>query len=365
MGNRAGRLEDSSVTVRAVIDSMGEGLIAIDDNGLITAVNPYAVEALGYQESELLGAWFPGAVVATDQHRNPIPSMSRPVVRALTSGEAVSELLHYIRKDGSLMPVFATVSPILVDGRPLGAIELFRDITKDKQLEIAKDEFVTLASHQLRTPASGVRAILSMLADGDFGELTDLQKRYLQKAIAGNDRQLQIIEDILNVARIDAGRMELELEPTDLTGLVRETLAEQAAEIKHRRQQVTFRSRKPLVVWADPRKLRMVVDNLVSNASKYTPLGGRIQVRVGRSGDFAVIDVQDTGVGIAKSDIPQLFTKFTRIDNELSASVGGSGLGLYLAHNIVTLHRGTISVQSRRHGGSAFRVVLPITRGQS
>jgi signal transduction histidine kinase len=125
-----------------------------------------------------------------------LTKLDQPLTRALATGRPISERTHYLKRGGSIMPVFTTVSPILVNGRHTGAIEVFRDLTGEQQLDIAKDEFVSLASHQLRTPATGVKLILSMLSKGDFGPLTAVQQRYVQKAIQSNNRQLQIIDDL-------------------------------------------------------------------------------------------------------------------------------------------------------------------------
>lgn len=354
------RLEEDSTTVRAVIDSMGEGLIAIDAEGFITAVNPYALKALGYNEDELMGHWYSGVITAVDQYQQPLDNLSRPVVRALTTGEAISEQTYYLRKDGSVMPIFLTVSPILIAGRPSGVIELFRDMTTDKQLDVAKDDFVSLASHQLRTPASGVQAILSMILDEDFGTITAIQRKHLRKAMQANQRQLQIIEDILNTARIDSGKMELEPIQVNLTELIWEVLAEQTPQFELRDQQVSFQTTAKSLVWADKKKLRMVLDNLLSNASKYTPPGGQIRVSLEQTNGWARIAVEDTGVGISPDDLPRLFKKFSRIDNDLSTLVGGSGLGLYVAKSIVLLHQGELTATSKEGQGSCFCVTLPI-----
>lgn len=363
MKTRRRRLEEDSAAVRAVIDSMGEGLIAIDDEGVITAVNPYALEALGFTEDEMLGHWYPSVISAVDQHRVPLDNLSRPVVRALTTGETIAENTYYLRKDGSIIPIFLTVSPIILNGKPGGVIELFRDMTSDHQLDIAKQDFVSLASHQLRTPASGVQAILSMILDEDFGKITPVQRQQLQKAMKANRRQLDIIEDILNTAQIDSGKMELELAWVDLAGLLQEVVAEQAAQFEAKQQRVAFTDAGCPPVWGDQNKLRMVFDNLLSNAGKYTPPGGRIALTLSCCGDNAQVTVDDTGVGIAPEDITKLFTKFTRIDNEFSTLVGGNGLGLYVANSIVQLHRGNINVASEPGSGATFCVTLPINLG--
>ena len=358
------RLEDDKVQVRAVIDSMGEGLITIDAEGAIASANRYALEALGYTEDELVGQWFSETIIAVDQHRLPLENMARPIVRALTLGEAVSDYTYYLRRDGSMMPVFLTVSPILIDSRPSGAIELFRDITSERQLDLAKDEFVSLASHQLRTPASGVKAILSMVLAGDFGPLTEKQSYYLQKAVDGNNRQIQIIEDILNAARIDSGKLEIEFERINLVELVEDVIKELSSEVATRQQDILRLGLDQITIWADPGKLRMAFENLVGNASKYTPHQGTITITVEEVNGYAQVLIADNGVGIAAKDVPQLFSKFIRIENELSDAVGGTGLGLYLAKNIIDLHRGSISVESVEHSGTTFSLCLPMRVGK-
>jgi signal transduction histidine kinase len=254
------------------------------------------------------------------------------------------------------------VSPILTNNVPTGAIEVFRDLTKEQQLDIAKDEFVSLASHQLRTPATGVKLILSMLNKGDFGPLTELQQRYLTKAIQSNDRQLQIIEDLLNVARVDAGKMDLDFHQVDLVPLLRDIVSEHLAIIQSRHQTIKLTMPTALPASIDPDKIRMAIDNLISNASKYSSVGGNIEVVLATAGEHAVLSVRDDGVGMSKEDLPKLFTKFTRLDNELSTSVGGTGLGLFLVKNILELHAGHIQVDSEKNIGSTFTMKVPRKR---
>jgi PAS domain S-box-containing protein len=345
--------------MEAVINSMGEGLIAIDENGTITTINDYALQCLGYQRHELLGAWFPGAVVAVDQFSQPIPPIKRVILRCLTTGQAITDRVYYQRQDGGIMPAHITVSPVLIDGKPVGAIEVLRDLTEEHQLDIAKDEFVSLASHQLRTPATGVMTILSMLASGNFGPLTPLQLKYVQAAARTNDRQLEIIEDLLNVARVDAGKMELEPEYTNLVTLVQEVAADSMPAVEKRNQLVRLTLPTQLMAYLDISRLKMVVDNLISNASKYSPPGTTIEVSLHTSEAHVVLSVRDQGVGISTEDIAKLGTKFTRLDNDLSLNAGGSGLGLFLVKSIIELHHGELMVDSVPGKGSTFAVALP------
>lgn len=356
-------LEQDRIRTQAMISSLGEGLVELDERGHIVTINPYAVAALGYEsDTELIGTWFPGTVVAVDRHGIPIDQLARPLVRALTGGKPVSDYTYYQRRDGTAFPVFITVSPILIDDVPTGAIEVFRDLTKEQQLDIAKDEFVSLASHQLRTPATGVKLILSMLSKGDFGPLTELQQRYLDKAVMSNDRQLQIIEDLLNVARVDAGKMDLEFRYIDLVPLLRDIVSEHLAIIQARHQSIKLTMPSNLMAFVDPDKIRMAIDNLISNASKYSSMSGCIDITLTGRPDHAILSVRDDGVGMDKADVPKLFTKFTRLDNELSTSVGGTGLGLFLVKNILELHAGNIDVDTEKNIGSTFTIKLPRKR---
>ncbi len=354
------QLERGSIRNRALINSLGEGLIVVDQDGVITTVNPQTCEILGFTEAELLGQWFTRTVKAVSADGVPTPTLQRPIIQSLLQGEAISGTIHYTRKDGRIIPAAINVAPVLVEGKPVGAIEVFRDITSEQALDRAKDEFVSLASHQLRTPATAVKAILSMLTSGDFGELTPRQQHFIDKARATNDRQLNIIEDLLQAARIDAGKMQLSLARVDIASLCNEVVREQLREIDARKQTISItEAPNQLYVYADPVKLRMVLDNLVNNARKYTPQGGRIDVRTIPSDGKVKVEVADTGVGIEHADLSKLFTKFSRIDNHLSAEVGGSGLGLYLVKHIVNLHRGNVYVVSQPGQGSTFTVELP------
>lgn len=239
------------------------------------------------------------------------------------------------------------------------AATMNRMATDLRELDAAKDEFVAIASHQLRTPATAVKGNLAMLLDGIFGEMTPEQREYLQDAYAANERQMEVIDAILNVARAETGRLQVEKGEVDLAMLVDGVVSEHRFEMAGRRQQLDWQKPgAPVTIAADAAKLRMVVDNLVSNAGKYTPDEGHIHVRLLADPEWVVLEVLDNGVGIAPEDQERLFRKFSRIDNPLSA-VGGSGLGLFLAAEIVRLHGGNIAVESSAGTGSTFRIRLP------
>jgi len=353
--------EAARIRDRALLDSIGEGLVVINENGEIADINPSATRLLGYHPEELVGQWFPSVMLALDDNGNEIHPLDRPALRALSSGEAISEVVRYRRKDGSYFPAAVTISPVVLEGRPVGAIEVFRDLTRERELEQAKEEFVSLASHQLRTPATGVKAYISMLLDGYTGNLTVQQQSFLKKVFTSNERQLQIINDMLSVARMDAGRVVPELASADLTALINDVVDEQRPTIRSRHQTLNLKLPAAKVEGVvDAKLVRMALENVVNNASKYTPEGGSIALGLRQTGATAQITIRDTGVGIAKADLPRLFKRFSRIDNPLSTHGGGTGLGLYLAHNVVTLHYGRMLVDSTPGEGTVFTVELPL-----
>ena len=237
---------------------------------------------------------------------------------------------------------------------------LKRQNSELKQLNSAKDEFIALASHQLRTPATGVKQYLGMLLEGYMGPIPPQQRDFLQKAYDSNERQLSTINDLLQIAQIDSNKIVLHPREFDMSTLIDAVVNEQRGTASNRRQGIVVRKRgEPLLVWADELRLRMVLDNIVDNASKYSPENTTITITVHGTPEEIVVSVSDQGVDIAKEDFSKLFQKFSRIDNPRSIAVGGNGLGLYLAKRIIRAHGGYIEVAARPQEGSTFTVRIP------
>jgi signal transduction histidine kinase len=234
-----------------------------------------------------------------------------------------------------------------------------------KQLNSSKDEFIALASHQLRTPATGVKQYLGMLLEGYMGPLPPEQRDFLQKAYESNERQLSTINDLLQIAQIDSNKVVLHPIPCDVSALIDAVVNELKVTATNRRQGIVVRKRgQSFKILADETRLRMVLDNLVDNASKYSPENTTITITLSATPKELVISVSDQGVGIASEDTGKLFHKFSRIDNPRSIAVGGNGLGLYLAQRIVRAHDGDIEVTSAVQEGSTFTIRLPIKHQQ-
>ncbi len=243
-------------------------------------------------------------------------------------------------------------------------VTLLRRMTRvhevyEKEVERTKDELLALTSHQLRTPASAVKQYVGMLTTGIVGELTPEQLQMAQKAYEANERQLQIINELLYVSKADAGELVIEPRAMDLTLVTRSVVDAFAGRAAEKDMTLVFAAKKPHMIHGDARYLQMAIENLVSNAIKYSYSGSRVTLALREDETMVRLSVKDQGVGIPQADVHRLFSKFDRIDNPLSYSEGGSGLGLFLARQLVVAHGGDIMVESTEGEGSTFTMILP------
>jgi PAS domain S-box-containing protein len=228
-------------------------------------------------------------------------------------------------------------------------------------LNVAKDEFVSIASHQLRMPATGVKQYIGLLLQGYAGELSDAQLTILRAAYDSNERQLDIISNLLSTSRLDAGKVQPHKKVCDLVSLTQQVVAELQEKFQDRKQLVTFTYKaSPINVFVDERLILMVVENILDNASKYSPDGKDIEITLVKKTADAVLGVRDHGYGIPKVDQMKLFKKFSRIENPLTENIAGTGLGLYWAKKVVDLHDGDIKLKSSTKSGTTFTVTLPL-----
>lgn len=229
------------------------------------------------------------------------------------------------------------------------------------EINRSKDEFIALASHQLRTPATAVKQYVGMILEGYAGEITPEQERFLQSAYDSNERQIQVVNDILRVAKLDLKKIVLKKQEINFVKLIDSIMHDLMSHFDGRNQEVHFN--KPtngLALTVDSEYIRMAIGNIIDNASKYTPEGKKIFITLRAKNDEVVeVVIKDEGVGIPRESQEKLFKKFSRIENPLSVKVGGTGLGLYWAKEIIELHGGTIEVSSIVDKGTTFTITLP------
>lgn len=348
--------------IEALFASIGDGIIVTDSSARISRVNHVAQDILGFKPNELIGKWFPETIIAEDEQGNELSSIDRPMGQAFLTGKTITARTYYRRKDGSRVPVSLNVSPVIIDGRPVGAIEVFRDISRELELEHAKDEFVAIASHQLRTPATAVKQYIGLLLEGYTEPLTDSQREFLERAYESNERQLQIVQEILKISQLDMQKVIFKPEEFDAMAIIEPIVAGLKSKFAEKDQKFQIiKPAHPVIVRADKVQLASAIENILENASNYTWAGKKISISAKQSKANVLISVSDEGVGIAKKDMPKLFQKFSRLPNPLSIQAGGTGLGLYWAAKVIELHGGKIKVKSAPQKGSTFTICLPKT----
>lgn len=355
-------LANSQQIFKALFNSSILGMAVASLDGTIHDANKAFLHMFGYTSKDLAKGMHSDLVTPSGSS-----SVTKHIYTTLKQrGEVEPVNKQYVRKDGSIMP--ALVGAVVMPGSEDKFISFILDVSEQthlRELNKAKDEFISIASHQLRTPATGVKQYLGMLLEGFAGDLSDKQNELLAIAYASNERQLVIVNDLLRVAQADAKEIRLTKESIDLVSLLRDVLNEQSVKFKEKEQSIEFNYSKPKVMaMVDPFYLRMALENIVDNAHKYTPMNKTVSVSLQTSRGNVTVSITDEGVGIKRVDQSKLFKKFSRIDNPLSMTAGGTGLGLYWVKKIIDLHHGSIAVNSRIKKGTTFAITVPsgITR---
>jgi signal transduction histidine kinase len=251
----------------------------------------------------------------------------------------------------------------MVSGKEkLGKLIILHDITREKIVEKMKTEFVSLSAHQLRTPLSAIKWILKMFLDGDVGEITFEQKNLLKKAYQSNERMIFLINDLLNVARIEEGKYLYKSKLVSIEDIIESIIKSLQQEIKRKRLIFEFKKPKEKLapIMIDAEKMQLAIQNLIENAVRYTKMGGRVTIVLKGDGKEIEFSVQDTGIGIPQEYQKRIFTKFFRGTNAVKMETEGSGLGLFISKNIIEAHKGRVWFESKKSKGSTFYFTLPI-----
>jgi two-component system phosphate regulon sensor histidine kinase PhoR len=242
----------------------------------------------------------------------------------------------------------------------MGTVTVLEDITAFKQLDQMKTDFINMVAHELRSPLVSIRQLQNVLLEGLTGTLNEKQADYIQRGVNKIDGLLELINDLLDIAKIEAGKDVQHRVPTDIGKLIEETVNLTEARAKEHGLVINYECRDLKMVQVDPKNIEEVLNNLVSNAINYSPEGGQVTVTARGLGEFMEIEVKDTGVGIPMEELPKIFDKFYRIKDPRTREVIGTGLGLAIVKSVVEAHNGTIEVESLPGRGSTFRIRLPM-----
>lgn len=356
----------SAARAEAILKSIGDGIVVTDKRGKILFLNETAEKLLDMHAEKAVGKDISSVLRKEMEDGTKIPYKDDVLARVLAGDrfEADRDKRYYVvRLDGSRFPATMIVTPVILDGQVIGAVEMFRDITEEIEVDKAKTEFVSLASHQLRTPLSTVSWYAEMMMAGDAGKLTREQKGFLKEIYEGNQRMIHLVDALLNVSRIEAGTLSVKNEPVNIAAIIDDVLAEILPLMKDKRLQI-HTSAPPdaaILLQADPDVIRVIVHNLITNAVKYTPDQGKISIGLERDLENVVLSVQDTGYGIPESQKPLIFSKLFRGDNVLDKVTDGTGLGLYMVKKLIDKLGGKIWFDSSEGKGSTFYVAWPKT----
>jgi PAS domain S-box-containing protein len=346
-------LKASEERYRDLFENANDGIYILDRAGRIVSFNRKAEELTGYTFEEVRGQPYTLLVSSGPERKK-----ARRAFLKNMRGQPDKTELTIIRKDGREVILELSTRPIWQGGQIVGIQGIARDITERKELERLKSDFISTVSHELRTPLTSIKGYVDLVLAGDVGPLTPEQKEFLTIVSQNTTRLTELINDLLEIERLESGRIEFEFAELDLAEVL-ENVA-RSLHVNAEQKGLEFLTEIPsgLKVRGDRERLAQVFLNLLSNAIKYTP-AGTVELRAHQEDDAVVVEVRDTGIGLSESDLQKLFQKFFRSDNPYVRKVGGTGLGLSIAKAIVERHGGTITVTSQLGQGSTFTVRLP------
>ena len=345
----------------AILSSIGEGVVVVDQDGKIIFVNKVFERLVGWETKEMLGRSIIEVIPREDDQGNTIP-FKEEIMPKVLSGEVVvannSNPFYYVRKDKKKIPVSSVVSPIILKKRVIGAVEISRDITKEKEIDRMKTEFISLASHQLKTPVTELMGFIENILEGVTGDITDKQRQYFQEMLEVCSRANRLISDLLSISMIERGALSMNMQQIRLKEIVDLSAKNYLEAIEKKDLILSINEKdKDIVVFADKDKTIEVLNNIIDNAVKFTDSGSIVIEIRGETG-YGVVEIKDTGTGMSDEGLNSLFKKETILKGTPVAGKG-AGIGLYIAKSLIQQQKGDISATSVLGGGSTFTLKIP------
>ena len=356
--------------LQGIMDASHHSIIATDLNGTIQLFNNAAERMLGYKAQEMVSRHTPEIIHDANEVLLQSQELSRLLGRQIEPGFGTfvakvnakqdQQEWTYIRKDKSTFPVWLSLSALRVDNKIAGYVGIAQDISERKALDAMKNEFISIVSHELRTPLTSIQGVLALLLGGALGKFEDRAEKMLTIAHSNCERLIRLINDILDVEKMDAGHLEFHLRTIDLNLLVEETIMGNHAYAEKYDVSLRFTPYPaPLFVKVDSDRLMQVFTNLISNAVKFSPIKSEVSVKLDFINGMAVITIKDHGAGIPETFHKDIFQKFSQADSSTVRKMGGTGLGLHISKSIVEKLGGSISFESTHNVGTTFFVSLP------
>ena len=338
--------------LRTIINRMANGVMVTNRNLEVVLHNP-ALMRLAEISNEVQN---PAPVTEIIKDESLINTLKQIQSGEIPGNESISQEIQV----GKNVLRTITAPALGPDKAVAGTVTVLEDITAFKQLDQMKSEFVNMVAHELRSPLVSIRQLNSVLVDGLAGPLEEKQQDFVNRGMNKIDGLLELINDLLDVAKIEAGKYVQRQVPTDIGKIIEETVALMEERAKEKGIDLTYSCNDLKPVQADPKNIEEIFNNLISNAINYSPEGGSVTITAQGFGENMEIKVADTGVGISPEELPKIFDKFYRVKHPKTREVVGTGLGLAIVKGVVEAHHGTIDVESLVDKGTAFRILLPV-----
>lgn len=344
-------LENEKNKIQTVIINLADGLLFFEKENKLILANPKAGDFFNVDFLKLIG-------LSTQQLLR--FSKIKPLINLIGKEiKTISREELQVRKN---LILEISALPIVREKERFGSLIILHDITREKIIERLKTEFVSTSAHQLRTPLSSIKWALRTLIEGDLGKITPEQKELLEKTYNTNERILTLVNDLLNLSKIEEGRYLYKLTPSQMEETIQEIIDSYQKISKEKKIKLVFikPKNKTSKVNVDLEKIKLAITNLFDNSIKYTPAGGRVTASLQEKDKEICFEIKDTGLGIPSDEQKRVFTKFFRATNIKKIEPGGTGLGLFIAKNIIEAHKGRIWFDSKQGKGTTFYFTLPV-----
>ncbi len=338
--------------LRTIIGALDDGILVINQQGEIVLFNNAFHSLLEIKEKIAVG----------DSFQQTLPHDLEDQINSLLNNKVNFKAIQQeiVIRPPAEKVVMANITPIIDnDGSSIGLVSVIRDITELKKIDVLRSQFVNMAAHELKAPLSAVQGYLELMVDKALGDAPELYEQYLTRSLDRTKALVSLINDLLNISRMEAGTTRREIERLDVQELVHKSLETFTTEIKNAQLTLDTHLESNLFIQADQREALRLLNHLIGNAIKYNRPDGRIDILVNRSGHYVKIAIQDTGIGMTPEERARLFEDFFRAKNEHTRAITGTGLGLTIVKKIVDAYSGMIEVESEFEKGSTFTVFLP------
>lgn len=361
---RTAELKQQYLLDRTILENISYGVFVMDTEGTVTEANPAACKLLMLERSDILGKqeqdlfhFFLKGKPVTDEH---------PIRAMLDTKEHLERRMHLKQNDGSLLPIAVSVMPLSQVDTSTGSIAIVQDLREQNHIDEMKSEFISLASHQLRTPLSSVRWYLELLSTDTDAHFTDDQRSFLDQIDHAAKRMAELLDELMRIAHLEDGQIRTEWKTFDIAQWLRQ-ISEEFEPIAAKRGLTSTLSipDEEITISSDPVLLHIVLQNFFTNAAKYSPTNTTVRLELKQQGEMLSIAVTDNGMGIPSEDQPHIFEKFFRAKNAKKSVVEGTGLGLYLSKMIIENLGGSLSFVSVPEKGTTFTMQLPMKRKET